>query len=189
MKLWWKQLVNFRGARRARKHFVWVRQRSSGRWAAGIKDTVQKIRVWLGTFDIAEYAARAYDEAACLLRGANARTNFWPCSPLSHRLPPSKTYNLLLMRLKANNSSACGDVIVSLPENQKPPQQEEEQRGRDGGLDDIEDFQFADFLNDPSVSDSSLTNNTNFGDHICESVQSNCTREEESLGPEHSAGG
>lgn len=43
---------------------------------AEIKDTTQKIRMWLGTFETAEEAARAYDEAACLLRGANTRTNF-----------------------------------------------------------------------------------------------------------------
>ncbi|XP_062004763.1 ethylene-responsive transcription factor ERN1-like [Rosa rugosa] len=56
--------------------FVGVRQRPSGRWVAEIKDTTQKIRMWLGTFETAEEAARAYDEAACLLRGNNTRTNF-----------------------------------------------------------------------------------------------------------------
>ncbi|CAI9779408.1 unnamed protein product [Fraxinus pennsylvanica] len=56
--------------------FVGVRQRPSGRWVAEIKDTTKKIRMWLGTFETAEEAARAYDEAACLLRGSNTRTNF-----------------------------------------------------------------------------------------------------------------
>ncbi|KAH6827583.1 copper/zinc superoxide dismutase 3 [Perilla frutescens var. hirtella] len=56
--------------------FIGVRQRPSGRWVAEIKDTTQKIRMWLGTFETAEKAARAYDEAACLLRGSNTRTNF-----------------------------------------------------------------------------------------------------------------
>ncbi|KAL0709769.1 hypothetical protein Bca4012_016747 [Brassica carinata] len=56
--------------------FIGVRQRPSGKWVAEIKDTTQKIRMWLGTFETAEEAARAYDEAACLLRGSNTRTNF-----------------------------------------------------------------------------------------------------------------
>lgn len=68
----------FKGRNRTKSNskFVGVRQRPSGRWVAEIKDTTKKIRVWLGTFETAEEAARAYDEAACLLRGSNTRTNF-----------------------------------------------------------------------------------------------------------------
>ncbi|KAJ0551201.1 putative transcription factor AP2-EREBP family [Helianthus annuus] len=95
------------GRRRALNRFVGIRQRPSGRWVAEIKDTIQKIRVWLGTFDTAEEAARAYDEAACLIRGANTRTNFWPsCQPsLTTPALPSKITNILLHRLKARHNS------------------------------------------------------------------------------------
>ncbi|XP_065003795.1 ethylene-responsive transcription factor ERN1-like [Musa acuminata AAA Group] len=60
----------------AARRFVGVRQRPSGRWVAEIKDSSQHVRLWLGTFDTPEEAARAYDEAARALRGENARTNF-----------------------------------------------------------------------------------------------------------------
>ncbi|XP_020101464.1 dehydration-responsive element-binding protein 2E-like [Ananas comosus] len=65
------------------KKFIGVRQRPSGRWVAEIKDSSQKVRLWLGTFDTPEDAARAYDDAARSLRGANARTNFGSSSSSS----------------------------------------------------------------------------------------------------------
>ncbi|CAI0433102.1 unnamed protein product [Linum tenue] len=104
--------------------FVGVRQRPSGRWVAEIKDTTKKIRMWLGTFETAEEAARAYDEAATLLRGSNTRTNFITHvsfdSPLASRIR-----NLLekkkSKKLQAQESPLLAQLPTTTPTKPLPP--------------------------------------------------------------------
>ncbi|XAR59937.1 hypothetical protein NMG60_11033124 [Bertholletia excelsa] len=112
-----KQPIRIRGGSNNKSKFVGVRQRPSGKWVAEIKNTTQKIRMWLGTFDTAEEAARAYDEAACLLRGSNTRTNFVDPGPANSPLS-LKIRNLLNQKRASKQNLSFSSHTITKPTSQ-----------------------------------------------------------------------
>lgn len=53
-----------------------VRKRNWGKWVSEIRMPNSRERIWLGSFDSPEKAARAFDAALFCLRGPNANFNF-----------------------------------------------------------------------------------------------------------------
>lgn len=54
--------------------------RKWGKWVAEVRQPNSRDRIWLGSYDTAEEAARAYDAAVFCLRGPSALLNF-PTDP------------------------------------------------------------------------------------------------------------
>lgn len=53
-----------------------VRKRKWGKWVSEIRLPNSRERIWLGSYDSAEKAARAFDAALYCLRGGSAKFNF-----------------------------------------------------------------------------------------------------------------
>ncbi|KAK7388277.1 hypothetical protein VNO78_23090 [Psophocarpus tetragonolobus] len=68
------------GSEKAEEHkdskYKGVRKRKWGKWVSEIRLPNSRQRIWLGSYDTPEKAARAFDAAMFCLRGRNANFNF-----------------------------------------------------------------------------------------------------------------
>lgn len=69
-----------------------VRMRKWGKWVAEVRQPKSRDRIWLGSYDTAEEAARAYDAAVVCLRGPSAVINFPEDPPV---IPRDDNHQLL----------------------------------------------------------------------------------------------
>ncbi|KAJ8471743.1 hypothetical protein OPV22_026086 [Ensete ventricosum] len=123
------------------RRYKGVRRRKWGRWVSEIRLPNSRERIWLGSYDSPEKAARAFDAAAACLRGRLALLNF-PETP-----PPRMVQRLTHQQIQA--AAASHAASASTPPQLWHPRagsspSEDASDGFTAGTEDTLDWSFMD---------------------------------------------
>ncbi|KAK9131470.1 hypothetical protein Sjap_011957 [Stephania japonica] len=147
----------------SQQNYKGVRKRKWGKWVSEIRLPNSRERIWLGSYDTPEKAARAFDAALYCLRGSNAKFNF-------PENPPEITNGRSLTPSEIQDVAARfanGEMVSSREDSQPqfdsmmecPTSQSESPSFSDGGVttqvDHVMDWAFYDMLM-PSSSNASM---------------------------------
>ncbi|TXG50723.1 hypothetical protein EZV62_023247 [Acer yangbiense] len=124
-----------------------VRKRQWGKWVSEIREPRKKTRIWLGSFETPEMAARAYDVASYCLKGSKAVLNF---PEEVDQLPRPLTLAAKDIREAALAAAYTVDAVVSEEDHDET----RKEKIRDG---DGDDFWSEIELPELMISDSNWT--------------------------------
>ena len=92
--------------------------RKWGKWVSEIRMPNSRGRIWLGSYDMPEKAARAYDAALYCLRGSNAKFNFPDSLP---KIPSASSLSSVEIQAAAVKFALEGFPSVSREKLTEPP--------------------------------------------------------------------
>ncbi|MED6169286.1 hypothetical protein PIB30_020080 [Stylosanthes scabra] len=110
------------------KIYKGVRKRKWGKWVSEIRLPNSRERIWLGSYDTQEKAARAFDAALYCLRGRHASFNF-PDTPLKLEINNnvSHYHSLSHQEIQEVASKFANNIDASNNENNANANEEEEE--------------------------------------------------------------